>query len=82
MAIDIYTENLYNYIQTHQTDNTVLFKQIFRECIDISPDYTCSSKIIYNLLKMHTDIHTNFMKQKVFRDTFSEYFRWKLGRTI
>jgi hypothetical protein len=78
MAIELEINNLYNYIQMKHTDNTVLFKETFSMCIDELPNYTCSSKIIYEILKKHTDIHTNFIKQKVFRDTFNEYFKWKL----
>lgn len=78
MAIDLEITNLYNYIHSRNTENTLLFKQTFNEQVHLLPTYTCSSKVIYHILKMHTDIHTNSIKQKVFRDTFSEYFRWKL----
>ena len=78
MAISLEINNLYNYIQNKNTENTALFKEVFGSCIEVLPDYTCSSKVIYETLKTHTDIHTNSMKQKVFRDTFNEYFRWKL----
>lgn len=78
MAISLEINNLYNYIQIKNTENTALFKQVFVSCIDSLPDYTCSSKVIYEILKTHTDIHSNSTKQKIFRDTFNEYFRWKL----
>jgi hypothetical protein len=82
MAIDLEINNFYNYIHANQTENTSVFKETFPSCISELPNYTCSSKIIYEILKKHTDIHTNWIKQKVFRDTFNEYFRWKLLGSI
>jgi len=69
-------ETFYSYIQTHNTPSTDdFFTYIGSHVIEKLPDRVCSSKVIYDILR--NDLDTYF-KQTVFRETFIEYFKWKL----
>lgn len=76
MARDIQTFS--EYIHNKNTFNTIKFLHFFKDYIDELPNKMCSSKIIYNLLKnslIHNDYNT-----VIFRDTFNEYFEYKLKK--
>lgn len=62
------------YIQNFESDYISLFKQYLP--IDNLPNYACSSKVIYNILV--SDLQFNTFKQKIFRETFSEYFKLRI----
>ncbi len=67
---------LYSYIRTNNTNNTSRFVSILGEnVIEKLPDKICSSKVLYDMLR--DDLNTYF-KQCIFRDTFMEYFKWKV----
>jgi hypothetical protein len=76
MTVEINT--FYNYIQTKNTESSLKFKNLFENSIEFLPTKVCSSKTIYNILSSHTDINTNSIKQRTFRNAFNEYFRWKI----
>lgn len=78
MAIEI--DNFYNYVHSNNTENTILFKFLFYDYINLLPEKTCSSKAIYNILKEHTDIERNSNKKRVFKNTYNEYFINKLNK--
>ena len=62
------------YIQNFESDYISLFKEYLP--IDNLPEYVCSSKVIYNILV--PELQFNTFKQKIFRETFSEYFKLKI----
>lgn len=65
-----------SYIRNHNTENTNNFLNYFGEdTLTKLPNKVCSSKYIYDILS--NDL-TNYFKQRLFRETFMEYFRWKL----
>ena len=64
-----------NYIQSYTSEYTLLYIRYFS--LDILPNSVCSSKIIYNLLKPEMEFNT--FKQKIFRETFNEYFKLKIS---
>jgi hypothetical protein len=64
-----------NYIENYDSGYITLFKQYIP--LNSLPDRVCSSKCIYNILR--DELHLNSFKQKIFRETFSEYFRIKIG---
>lgn len=66
-----------NYIENYDSGYITLFKQYIPS--DFLPDRVCSSKIIYNILK--PELEFNSFKQKIFRETFSEYFKLKISRS-
>lgn len=67
-------DTFYSYLQTHKTDN--VHKYItYVGATDKLPDKICSSKVLYDILR--DDLDTYF-KQVVFRETFMEYFKWKV----
>ena len=71
-------ETLYSYIQTHNTNSINDFvTYIGYHVIEKLPDRICSSKVIYDILR--NDLDTYF-KQTIFRETFMEYFKWRLLR--
>jgi hypothetical protein len=43
--------------------------------LDKLPDRVCSSKVIYDILRQDLD---TYFKQRVFRNAFMEYFKWKV----
>lgn len=64
-----------NYICNYNTQQTRKFKYYIGDSvIDKLPDKMCSSKVIYDII--HPELNT-YVKQRVFRDTFMEYFKWK-----
>ena len=63
-----------HYIENYDSGYTTLFKQYFT--LDILPNRVCSSKCIYNILL--DELRFNSFKQKLFRETFSEYFKLKI----
>jgi len=66
------------YINNNNTNNSTWFKNIFKDAICHIPNRVCSSKVIWNILTKYSDINNNFIKTKIFQETFSEYFKWKL----
>ncbi len=66
-----------NYIENYDSEYITLFKQYIS--LNLLPNRVCSSKCIYNILRHELDF--NSFKQKIFRETFSEYFRFKMGRS-
>ena len=64
-----------DYIQNYTSEYTLLYKEHLS--LDILPNRVCSSKTIYNLLKPQMEFNT--FKQKIFRETFNEYFTIKIS---
>lgn len=64
-----------NYIENYDSGYITLFKQYIS--FELLPDRVCSSKCIYNILR--DELQLNSFKQKIFRETFSEYFKFKIG---
>lgn len=74
MSKDILT--FYNYIRHCNTNLTKLFLEYLGDLVmDKLPYNVCSSKIIYNILRQ--DLNT-YYKQKLFYNTYMEYFKWKI----
>ena len=66
----------YGYIRNNNTNYTIKFIEFLGENAMIKlPDRICSSKIIYDLLRDDLD---TYYKQRLFRETFMEYFKWKV----
>jgi hypothetical protein len=66
----------YSYVRNNKTELTHLFQSLLGEpVIDKLPDRVCSSKVVYEILR--NDLDTYF-KQQLFRNTFMEYFKWKV----
>lgn len=63
-----------HYVENYNSGYITLFKQYFT--LDILPNRVCSSKCIYNILR--NELQFNSFKQKLFRETFSEYFKLKI----
>ena len=69
-------ETFYSYIQTYDTVHIEKFlTYLGNDIVEKLPDRVCSSKIIYDILR--NDLDTYF-KQMIFRETFMEYFKWKI----
>ena len=66
-----------NYIENYDSGYITLFKQYIS--IDLLPNRVCSSKVIYNILR--NELQFNSFQQKLFRETFSEYFNIIIGRS-
>ena len=64
-----------NYIENYDSGYITLFKQYIP--LNSLPDRVCSSKCIYNILR--DELQLNSFKQKIFRETFSEYFKLKIS---
>ena len=65
----------YEYLRLEpQTTYSKIFKEHFD--VNILPDKVCSSKFIYNLL---FPIVCDTAKQEIFKQTFSEYFKYKIS---
>ena len=62
------------YINLINTENTLLYKKHLS--IDDLPDKICSSKIIHKIIK--NDLQNSYYASQIFRNTFMEYFKWKL----
>jgi hypothetical protein len=70
----------HSYIQNHNTALTRLFINCFGELVlDKLPDTVCSSKTIYDILRQDLD---SYIKQELFRNSFMEYFKWKVLYSI
>ena len=67
--------SFYNYIMHNKTNSTERFKKFLGNTVDKLPDRICSSKVIYNILKNDLD---SYVKHTIFKDTFMEYFKFKL----
>ena len=66
-----------SYIQSKNTENTRNFLRYFGEEVLVKlPNKVCSSKMLFDILS--NDLDTYF-KQRLFRETFMEYFRWKMA---
>jgi hypothetical protein len=66
-----------SYISIYNTDNIKNFKNIFKSEINHLPDICLSSKAIRNLLQVD-----NNEKDLIFKQTFLEYFKWKLNECV
>lgn len=74
MSIGYHT--FYSYVRNHNTYLTNLFLQSLGESVmNKLPDKVCSSKVIYDILRQDLD---TYYKQRLFRNTFMEYFKWKV----
>lgn len=74
MSRDYFT--FHSYVQNHNTHYTNRFVQVFGDnVLDKLPNKVCSSKALYEILR--NDL-TSYFKQTVFRETFMEYFKWKI----
>lgn len=68
------------YINNNNTENINMYKLYLCDTIDKLPNKICSSKIIYEIIK--NDIKYSYFKTKIFRETFMEYFKWKLNDSL
>lgn len=74
MSIDYFT--FHSYIRNHKTRCTDRFVNFLGEnAINKLPNKVCSSKILYDILRQDLNTYT---KQSIFRETFMEYFKWKI----
>lgn len=75
MSRDTFT--FYGYIRNNNTNNTHGFLEFLGEdAMNKLPNKVCSSKVIYDLLR--DEYLTTYFKQRLFRETFMEYFKWKV----
>lgn len=66
----------YSYIRNNNTELASLFILELGEAVmDKLPNRVCSSKYIYDII--YDDLDT-YSKQRLFRNTFMEYFKWKV----
>lgn len=66
----------HSYVRNYNTPCTNRFIEYLGECaLDKLPDKVCSSKVLYDILRQ--DLNSYF-KQRLFRETFMEYFKWKV----
>jgi hypothetical protein len=66
----------YSYVRNNKTELTNLFQSFLGDPVmDKLPDRVCSSKAIYDILRHDLD---TYFKQRLFRNTFMEYFKWKV----
>jgi hypothetical protein len=71
----------YDYLFEFDTENVRWFKIVFGNSLEYLPTRVCSSKVIWDIL-ISRELEFNYLKSKVFRETFSEYFKWKLNKAI
>lgn len=65
--------SLYNYINTHSSENINCFKKVFKNELSYLPNKIVSSRIIMQLLNINnTD---DYYKQIVFNKLYMEYFK-------
>jgi len=65
-----------SYVYNHETVLTHKFINLFGDSILVKlPKKICSSKILYDSIRSELD---TYYKQSLFRETFMEYFRWKI----
>lgn len=69
----------YEYLNNEpETNSSKLFKQYFD--LNKLPNKVCSSKTIYNILIPHDSYDSyNTNKKEIFKQTFTEYFRYKIS---
>lgn len=66
----------HSYVRNHNTPYTNRFIDCLGEIVlDKLPDRVCSSKVIYDILRPELN---SYFKQRLFRETFMEYFKWKV----
>lgn len=66
----------YSYVCNYTTPHTSRFITYLGDsALDKLPDRVCSSKVIYDILRQDLD---TYFKQRIFRDAFMEYFKWKV----
>ena len=63
------------YILNHKTEKTFLYNKYLKNTIIILPEYVCSSKKIYSIIKHYLN---SYLLNKIFTETFSEYFVYKI----
>lgn len=74
MSIGYFT--FHSYVCNNNTPSTNRFiTHLGDSVLEKLPNRVCSSKVIYELLRQDLD---TYFKQSVFRDTFMEYFKWKV----
>lgn len=74
MSRDYFT--FHSYVCNNNTPSTTRFiNYLGNSVLDKLPNRVCSSKVIYDILRQDLD---TYFKQSVFRDTFMEYFKWKV----
>ena len=67
-------ETFLNFIETNDTENTKLFKSVFKDYLHLLPKKVCSSKQIWKIIDYNGNI-------KVFNECFMEYFKWKITKS-
>jgi hypothetical protein len=74
MSRDYFT--FHSYIRNNRTRCTDRFISFLGEAtLNKLPNKVCSSKFLYDILRQDLD---TYFKQSVFRETFMEYFKWKI----
>lgn len=74
MSRDYFT--FHSYINNNKTPCTDKFIDFLGEsALNKLPNRVCSSKVIYDILRQDLD---TYRKQSIFRETFMEYFKWKI----
>lgn len=74
MSRDYFT--FHSYVCNNNTQSTNQFMNFLgASVLDKLPDRVCSSKVIYDILRQDLD---TYFKQRVFRNAFMEYFKWKV----
>ena len=74
MSRDYFT--FHSYVCNNNTPSTLRFINCLGDsALNKLPNRVCSSKVIYDILRQDLD---TYFKQSVFRDTFMEYFKWKV----
>lgn len=66
-----------SYISVYNTDNIEHFKTLFSSEMNQLPNRCVSSKRIRNLLNIDSN-----EKDFIFKQTFLEYFKWKLNECV
>lgn len=67
--------SFYQYIINNNSDNIFWFMQTFD--IELLPkDRICSSKVLRDILG--PELQTNYIKDCIFRECFTEYFKYTL----
>lgn len=78
MSRDYFTFHSYiNNNKTHLTEKFVSFLGF--QALNKLPNRVCSSKILYEILRQDLD---TYLKQTIFRETFMEYFKWKITSNL
>lgn len=74
MSRDYFT--FHSYINNNKTQLTEKFIDFLGyNTINKLPNKVCSSKVLYDILRQDLDTYS---KQCLFRETFMEYFKWKI----